>query len=260
MNTAKSKIVGRTSNSEPDYRSILELVDAFLLVNSLDQLSELWGRLARISGVQGAIFALSRAAPDPETSSFEIITFGVESGWANSYRLLQMSAQDPVVQASLYTGQPMTWAQAARLAIRHGSKAWRGSQFRKLALEAGLRHGVIYGRRSSYSPNLTAITALTTGDKPPTRRQCTLSSHLLPHLNEILPRSGFHQAPDLSRCEMEVLKWCAVGKSNLEIAKILNIAERTVKFHLRNIYRKLECDNRAQALSKALRIGLVSPS
>ena len=51
----------------------------------------------------------------------------------------------------------------------------------------------------------------------------------------------------LTSSEVRVLKAMAVGQSNKEIAKELWLSEQTVKFHLRNIYRKLDVANRTEA-------------
>jgi len=45
------------------------------------------------------------------------------------------------------------------------------------------------------------------------------------------------------------------GNTNKEIARILGLQEITVKVHLRNIYRKMEASNRAQAVRIALENG-----
>ncbi|HEY9080698.1 LuxR family transcriptional regulator [Magnetovibrio sp.] len=58
--------------------------------------------------------------------------------------------------------------------------------------------------------------------------------------------------------ELEVLKWCAAGKSNWSIGEILSISEHGVDFHMRNILRKLDADNRITAVVKAIHSGLIS--
>jgi DNA-binding NarL/FixJ family response regulator len=58
--------------------------------------------------------------------------------------------------------------------------------------------------------------------------------------------------------EREVLQWVARGKTNREIADALVISENTVKNHMRNILSKLHLSNRAQAMTYALRKGLVN--
>lgn len=62
---------------------------------------------------------------------------------------------------------------------------------------------------------------------------------------------------ELSEREIEVLRCVADGKSNKEVAEILVISEKTVKAHLRSIFRKLEVGDRAQAVAQAMRKGLV---
>ena len=49
--------------------------------------------------------------------------------------------------------------------------------------------------------------------------------------------------------EAEVLRWLAKGKSNLEIARILNISDRTVSKHLERVYLRLGVENRHAALA-----------
>ena len=54
-------------------------------------------------------------------------------------------------------------------------------------------------------------------------------------------------AHGLTRKELEVLKFLAEGQSNAELARTLSVTEKTVKFHLSNIYRKLDVANRTEA-------------
>ncbi|MEP2988266.1 MAG: LuxR C-terminal-related transcriptional regulator [Parasphingorhabdus sp.] len=62
----------------------------------------------------------------------------------------------------------------------------------------------------------------------------------------------------LSSREEEVLWGIAQGKSNKEIARELDLTDNTIKFHLRNIYRKLEVKKRVPAVEKARELGLLS--
>lgn len=65
---------------------------------------------------------------------------------------------------------------------------------------------------------------------------------------------------DLSDRELEVLSELVAGARNIEIAANLYVSVKTVKSHLGSIFRKLEVTNRTEAVSKAIREGLVSPS
>jgi DNA-binding NarL/FixJ family response regulator len=61
----------------------------------------------------------------------------------------------------------------------------------------------------------------------------------------------------LTRREREILALVAEGHSNRELARMLWVTEQTVKFHLSNIYRKLNVANRTEASRWAHRNGLV---
>lgn len=52
---------------------------------------------------------------------------------------------------------------------------------------------------------------------------------------------------ELTLRESEVLRWLAQGKSNAEIARILNISIDTIKKHMMKIYQKLGVENRTTA-------------
>jgi DNA-binding NarL/FixJ family response regulator len=61
----------------------------------------------------------------------------------------------------------------------------------------------------------------------------------------------------LSKREMEVLDCLAQGKTSIQIASDLFITENTVKTHVRHILEKLEASNRAEAVSRAIQMGLI---
>jgi NarL family two-component system response regulator LiaR len=65
------------------------------------------------------------------------------------------------------------------------------------------------------------------------------------------------KAAGLTERETTILKALARGLSNEAIGKELWVAEQTVKFHLTNIYRKLEVSNRTEAARYAYEHGLI---
>ena len=69
-------------------------------------------------------------------------------------------------------------------------------------------------------------------------------------------KSGFpFQA--LNARELEVLQLIAAGRSNREIAARLVVALSTVKWHINNLYGKLDVRSRTQALARARELGLL---
>ena len=61
----------------------------------------------------------------------------------------------------------------------------------------------------------------------------------------------------MTRRESEVLGLLGDGLQNKEIAVRLGMAERTVKFHVGSILRKLDVGNRTEAVATAIRSGLI---
>jgi DNA-binding NarL/FixJ family response regulator len=66
------------------------------------------------------------------------------------------------------------------------------------------------------------------------------------------------RATGLTERELEILRALGEGRSNKEIAKLLWLAEQTVKFHLTNIYRKLNVSSRTEAVHWAYSHGLLA--
>ena len=72
------------------------------------------------------------------------------------------------------------------------------------------------------------------------------------------PPSSSKDLPLTGR-ELEILRLVASGSTNGDIARRLWVSEQTVKFHLRNMYRKLGVTNRTQASHYAHMNGLAGP-
>ena len=64
----------------------------------------------------------------------------------------------------------------------------------------------------------------------------------------------------LSSRELAVLRELCNGRSNKLIGQLLDLSENTVKFHLKNIFKKLEVDSRAAAIACAMQRGLAEPT
>lgn len=67
---------------------------------------------------------------------------------------------------------------------------------------------------------------------------------------------GESEVESLTERELDVLKLVARGLTNIAIAKILHLSDRTVQGHLAQIYAKFQVTNRTEAVLQALRMGL----
>jgi two-component system, NarL family, response regulator len=74
-----------------------------------------------------------------------------------------------------------------------------------------------------------------------------IAAKLADHLNFI----------ELSEREVAILKFMAAGLSNKAIGRMAGITEGTVKFHVNNIFTKLQCASRTEAVASGLKRGII---
>ncbi|QDS86972.1 Transcriptional regulatory protein LiaR [Rosistilla ulvae] len=104
----------------------------------------------------------------------------------------------------------------------------------------------------SRSVFLDAIKRAASGEEPST-------DSLLRKIGEAMSRSGKEAPPmdvPLTAREVQVLRHVALGLSNKEIGRSLNISVETVKEHVQNILRKLNAADRTDAAVRAVKMGL----
>jgi DNA-binding NarL/FixJ family response regulator len=75
---------------------------------------------------------------------------------------------------------------------------------------------------------------------------------------EVFGSQSEQEPPTLTTREREVLEEIATGATNREIGERLYLSPHTIKEHTSSIYRKLGVRNRAAAVKRAQRIGLVA--
>jgi DNA-binding NarL/FixJ family response regulator len=71
------------------------------------------------------------------------------------------------------------------------------------------------------------------------------------------PPRPCNQKTDLTHREKELLRPLVEGLSNRAMAQRLSISENTVKYHMKNIFQKLNVQNRTEAATCAIQMGLV---
>ena len=113
-------------------------------------------------------------------------------------------------------------------------------------VERVLRAGAfgLAGKELEFSALMHAIRSVAAGEMWANRRAASA-------ILESLTQPAVSEKIDLTEREKEIADACSRGLRNKEIAKALNISEKTVKAHLNNIYRKLHVGGR---LALGLRI------
>lgn len=120
-----------------------------------------------------------------------------------------------------------------------------------MAMRAGARGYILKG--ADQEQLVRAIQAVARGEAlfSPGIAARLLAFFQTPHPS--LPLNIF---PELTRRELEVLKLIAAGTGNREIARQLELSDKTVRNYISNIFSKLQVVDRAQAIIKARDAGL----
>lgn len=178
--------------------------------------------------------------------------------WVSEYFSKKYYMCDPVAQASLYSTSSYTWESAFESEVELA----QSKDFLSMAKDHGLHDGVAFTASSPRSLHKRTLLSLETNGIAVSGLYLAIVNYIYPHIHEMLiSLDDFdkitQEIPRFTLREKETLKWAYEGKTAWEIGVILSISERTVKFHLKNIYQKLNVRNRSQAVAKAIRYGLV---
>lgn len=182
--------------------------------------------------------------------------------WFNDYFEQGAQKVDPVVRYCFENTAPVRWD---RLVLMEEYMDPNGVALMQRASESGLVNGLSIPIKAPSGE--IAIFSLATGKSQDIERR----------LNQVLPvahtfcvqlfdaymriraeRQTVKESALTSR-ERECLFWACEGKTTWEMARILEISERTVIFHLTSATKKLGAANRQHAVAKAILKGLVKP-
>lgn len=238
-------------------------VDRYWGVRALDFVDAVEG--ARSASDVTALFAKTIAEvgynvhvmiglPDSQTPfSKRVLVNGWPQEWSDIYTKENLCEVDPVARHSTQTVQPFDWSEApidAERQPRAKSVMHRATDFR---MTHGLCVPIHYGDGSGAAVSLAGERV----DHGPGVRNAMLLMALYAHhrIRGLLKPPAVRAEPILTEREQEVVRWVAAGKSNWDIGAILNISERTVRFHVEAASRKLNAVNRTSLVTQALRLG-----
>jgi LuxR family transcriptional regulator, quorum-sensing system regulator SolR len=184
---------------------------------------------------------------------------GCPALWVQAYDAQCFFAVDPVVRKGMTQSTPILWANLITECCDRQDTD--GLEVMLLAHEAGLRDGITFPWHGA-NGHVGLLSFITR--TPRTEHQwltiTPLLSWLSVHIFEAVVRVCLSDIPRrevLSRRELEVCQWATEGKQVSDIAQILGITPRTVTFHLNRVVEKLGASSKSQAISWALKQGLV---
>jgi DNA-binding CsgD family transcriptional regulator len=239
-----------------DLLNILNIVHDCIDIQDTDDMKATLDRFSEIVPFSAAVMCGIEKSQSVNRVFFsDIVNHSYSDQWGDIYFENDFIEVDPVVNYSLNTRHSFTWSTAFKTLDTQNRKA---HEFVTMASDYHLHDGLAHlvGDRENGTLLSLAI------QHPDIQYYSQLVDHVTPHLHEAMQRISARNSNPvlqaLTERETEVLKWTGEGKSSWEIGMILNISERTVKYHTNNIKSKLNAVNRAHAVAKAFRFGIIS--
>ncbi len=195
------------------------------------------------------------------TGAFEgftnVLNVSYPEEWLRLYWQKGYFEVDPVFQAALRESGTQHWETTYKAASSD-----KQSEFMAAAKEFGLGDGITTGSTDP-ACGVATFCSFASAERVDAKRYVPLVEYFGYHVHLSLlrtaPKNSQAVAPcvrELSLREMTILNWVKNGKTNWEIAKIIGVTERTVRFHVESIFSKLDVTSRSHAVATAIEHGL----
>lgn len=247
--------------TKKDFIAVLEFVNSCLSVSDEEHLCDLIGNIKLFVPHDFATCGVAKVENGALSNVIDIVNVSYPEEWMALYIKNNFCIIDPIARTHFSSFKPQIWSKTYQRYPDVDSK------FLSMAQDFGLSEGVTYGVMEPGS-SIGSLFSFAGPSPKLSHRHIIFLELIVPHLHqalirilqekkkrEILKESGI--ALPLSFREEEILNWLKLGKTNWEISVILNISERTVKFHVRNIMRKLNAVTRGHAVAKAIELEII---
>lgn len=240
-----------------DCTPLLDLINYCVEADDCDaDINEVVRRLERIVPFESAIIGFGEAT-ECNVVPHKLYSWGCDA-WLDDYQRHDLVKVDPIVARALRDRKPFRWASAFCTA------ATQDPTYLEIKRGIGVNDGIAFAYPARYGrPELTLI-SLAIPARDMEQRHFTTIEYLLPHVHALLFRGAASAKTavegatiHLTQREIEVLNWVKAGKGSWDIGMLLHVSERTVKFHLSNVFSKLQVSTRAHALARAMQLGLI---
>jgi DNA-binding CsgD family transcriptional regulator len=251
----RAGVIGFPEEAMPMDEAFHALVDAGEEIRSVTDAHQFLEKLAAHYGVRNlAYLGVNVPSPDENRPVFVISTYS--KAWVDRYRARNYQRIDPVLPESMKGILPLDWRNLPPLrpaAVRFFGEA-RDYGVQKQGLSIPIRGAS--GDMAVFTVNADLADPEWEDFKQRNIREFLLIAFYFHQ--QVMALEGFKSAIDireLSQRERDMLWWTAEGKTTKEIALILGLSDRTVRFYIENAMTKLRCHSKAQCVAKAIRIG-----
>jgi len=229
------------------------LLQAYSIIDNTPDMEETIAKLRDLMGVDHLVYHSSKLGVSPSVDPYIRLTY--PASWIKRYLQMGYVDVDPVLREGFLRTLPFDWSELKIQSAAEGA-------FLVDALAHGVGpHGLSIPLQSKHGHRALFSISFSRSDQEWTKFVKT-TLPLLIEIGNRLHRRVISEVfgedrPHLTMRELECLRWIARGKDSSEIAIILNISPHTARYYLKSARFKLDCVTSAQAVSKAVKFGLL---
>lgn len=243
----------------PEKEVLKRLLDELQGVATREAAFQVFSRAIADIGFNGAMF-ISRATGPGWVEEIAETTY--PQAWVDHYIKSGYTRTDPTRRFATRQAKPFYWNEIFPLIRKKEMQVFHEAREHGLTtgiavpiFEAGSLIGAIAVSSESErvcDPRLKATMGIAA------QILCTIYNQILAE-EKSTGADRLELPATLTKREAEVLRTVAMGFSNPEISDMLHISQSAVEYHLKNVFKKFDVQNRVSAVVTAIKLGLISP-
>jgi DNA-binding CsgD family transcriptional regulator len=229
------------------------LLEAYAIIESTSEMEATITKLRDLLDVDHLVYHSSKLGASPSVDPYIRLTY--PASWIKRYLQMGYVDIDPVVREGFLRTLPFDWSelkiQSAAEASFLADAFAHGVGPRGFSIPVQSKHGhrALFSISSSRSEKEWMDFLKST---QPILIEIANRVH-----RRVIDEVFGDDRPHLTARELECLRWVARGKDTSEIAVILSISPHTARYYLKSARYKLDSVTSAQAVSKAVKLGLL---
>lgn len=240
------------------------MIDAFIentnRAKNKEEVYKLFEESALALGFDRVLYAYVSDQPKlNQKSEIDIVT-SYPKEWMDYYHASNFFAHDPVVAEMNKTNGPFTWDGLSKGKDLTKLEPRILNEAKEIKINSGISIGIHFGFGEVAGVSVANTHNLSKPDLNIMRKLYILSMQFHQVFSDHNQGEIPSKIKSLTKREVEILHWIAEGKSDQSIADILMVQHSTIRYHMGNIFNKLEVNDRTLAVIKAIKYQLISPS
>lgn len=240
------------------------MIEAFIEdTNNANSSEEVYSLLLNVLnqfGYDRVVYSLITDHPTLSQKAHHGLVGNYPDEWMKYYLENKYQFKDPVPNHAFTAREPFLWDSLSKLKDLSNTEIQIMNEAKEAQLNVGIGIPIQSGTGEISGLGLASSTEKEQPDKNNLRKLQAICMQFHLAYSDHNSLSTKKEKQILTIREREILLWAAEGKSDPVIAEILGISHSTVRFHIKNIFRKLEVNERTLAVVKAIRMRMISPS